>query len=263
MPTDCYGGMTFKWGDYEHVQGECYPAMVEARPIISDHGVRYATRYRVEVKGDLLARPGEPELNPVEINKRIDEFQKEYIEDYKDAGFFFSDGTPTQHNMINDAPLNLSGNRIVLRSWDNGDRPNEYANTRSFSITVESVFQTQEYEILEYHEKVQKIGTGGPIFTTYNTWQGAPVREQITDFSKVQHIQEGYVVGANGYPPAPLPYWPLEELQEQRKLTYTQPRFFGDPQFRKGIYYRLDYRYTFERPGPSALTPGQWQTFQQ
>ena len=252
-------GFTFFYGDYEHEKGEVYPQAIQVIPRINDDGVRWASLYRMQVAGDFCSSDG-TQLTVAQISTRISALNDAYQFDYKDCGFKDPDGNLTPHRMDTNDVYNLSGNRIVRRSWDNV-MPTEYANTRSFSVTIESLFQENYTEILAFREATTKRGTGGPIWKMYNLWDGTPYKEFITNTSKVTHVQTGTIIGMNTWPDPLLyapPYWPDEEMEWLRTITQTSPRNHGHPSFQKATHYRTDYTYFFQRTTASPFASRWW-----
>lgn len=257
MPSNC-GGLIFEYGDYQHKLGEVYPAAIEVRPARSKYGIKWASLYRIQIKGDFIADDG-TELGPTEITTRINELQDVYIRDYKDAGFLLSDGTRTPHYMETNNQYNLSGNHVTSRSWDHIHPANEYANTRSFTVAIDSVFEQDEsLGILYFKENVKKRGTGGPIYRWYNTWSGVPISQQISSYSVVSHVQSGVIVGMNTWPTPPPPYWPTEELIEKQVVIQESPDHFGRETMDKPKRYVTRYTYFFERAGYDPIQQLPW-----
>ena len=248
-------GMAFYWGSFNHPAGEVFPAKVERKPLYSDRNVRWATEYWLHVRGDLISETPGVELTPAEVTARVEAMDRAYNDDYKDCGFLM-DGAATPHRMLNSDPDSLSGNQIVYRSWDHVD-PAEYCNTRTFTIIVRAIFLHGRDRVISFNETVQKIGTGGKLWTLENTIDG-PQKVDILPLTKVIHVQRGTVVGTIGriFPPPPL--WPLEEQQWRRVVTFTNPKYFGDPRTRRPVHYRTDYAYFFERLGPDAVQGQNW-----
>jgi hypothetical protein len=241
-------GMIFQYGDYQHEKGEVYPQKIEIRPLLTEDGVRWASDYRMSLAGSFVNQS--PELDAAGVNTKIGEIEEAYRFDYKDAKFLLPDGvTETEHRMISDDPFNLSGNRIINFSWDNR-YPTEFANTRSFSVTIQARFLQSYSSILYFHETVQRIGTGGPMWRIYNRWDGTPFKEFISTESKVYHVQRGIIIGQSAWLPAPEPYWPDDEQVWRRSITQASPKFHGDLSFIKGTHYAKSYAYFFERVGP-------------
>jgi hypothetical protein len=246
------GELIWYYGSYEHPVGEVYPRNIEVRPLQSDMGVRWGTVFRMSVAGSFVNQS--PELTPKQVGTRIQDMKDAYRDDYKDCGFKHSDGTLTPHRIVNADPFNLSGTKIVHRSWDNV-YPTEYANTRSFSVTVQSLYLSEYNDVVYFHETTQKIGTGGEVWRLYNQWDGTPVRETVFNTSKVIHVTRGTIVGLYTWPTPPPPLWPLEEQEWKRQIVYGSPKHHGDLSFLKGTHYAVSYAYFFERNGPDATSP--------
>jgi hypothetical protein len=246
----------FFYGGYEHPAGEVYPTKLEIIPHFSEVGVKWGSTFAMEVSGNFL--DVNPELDPAGVNARISAMESAYKFDYRDCGFKFNDGSLTEHYLLTDDAFNLSGNKVVWRSWDNMT-PTEFANTRSFSIRIQAKFETNYNNVLEFRETLQQIGTGDEVWRLYNNFAGEPVKEVIFNQSKVLHVQKGYVVGMKGYIAIPDPIWPEEEQQWRRVNVKSTPRHHGHLSFDRETHYRTDYAYFFERIGADPLpVPSPW-----
>lgn len=253
-------GFVFYYGNYSHVPGEVYPKAIQVIPQPNQDGIRWASTYRMEIGGDFLNADGSA-MNSSQVSARIAQFDDVYKYDYQDCGFIDPDGGQTPHRLLTNDVDNLSGNRIVRRSWDNR-MPTEYANTRSFSVTIEALFRESYQEIIGFTESVSKKGTGGPVWELNQLWDGTPYKETVHNYSKVTHVQTGTIVGLNRYPDPLIispPYWPEEEKQWLRTITRYSPKYHGHPSFGdKGTHYRVDYTYFFERPTAAPLSNNLW-----
>ena len=239
-------GMQFFYGNYVHEKGEVYPEAIEIIPQYSAEGTKWAARYIWRLRGNFYQGNQSSELSPTQIGTKIQQLRNAYNDNYKDCGFLLDDGSMSQHQMISNDISNLSGNRVVRRSWDNLSET-EYANTRSFSFTIESLISQADSMLLSYSEGVSRTGTGGPTWKVRETWNGQPFKYYLTDKSKVVHIQQGEIVSLGTWFAPPLPYWPNEEMQEHRVITQHAPRMHGNG---IGTHYRMTYKYVFERLGP-------------
>lgn len=245
-------GMEFYYGDYTHTKGEVYPEKIEVIPRYSEDGVRWGSTYTWRIAGNFLGN--NPELSVSDISTKIEELRTAYNVDYKSCGFRDNDDTLTKHVMDNDDQNNLSGNRVTYRSWDNRG-PTEYANTRSFGMTIQSTWFTGASNLISWRESTTRIGNGGPIWGLRETWNGTPYRYTIANQSRVTHIQEGFITTMSGWALPPLPYWPAEEKGEQQMVRQFSPRHHGDPNFSKPTHYVTHYRYVFERLGTTPFNP--------
>jgi hypothetical protein len=248
-------GLKFFYGDYEHLPGEVYPSKIEVIPKFTPDGLRWGNQWTFRVKGNFV--DVEPELNPAGVNAKITAIYNAYHNNYKDVGFRLPDGSLTHHYMRNADRWNLSGNRVVYRSWDH-QTPTEFANTRSFSIGISALWRHSESDIISWNESTERTGTGGPIREARATWNGVPYMYTIAAQSKVVHIQQGEVVSFDDWVEPPPPYWPDEELVHLRVIQQNSPRFWGDPSFSKPTHFVLRYKYVFQRVGPTPVRPRNW-----
>lgn len=240
----------FVYGSFVHPSCECYPKRLLFNALHSDRGVRWGANLRLEVGGDLVSSTATA-LTPATLQTRIAALDAAYTNDYQDAGFKL-DNVWTPHSMLNSDDDNLSGNRILYRSWDNV-LPTEMANTRSFSVAIEAIYRQSYSEVLHFSETTSKIGTGGPMWRLYPTWTGVPVKEEITDQTPVIHRTSGKIVALSGFLSPPAPYWPDEEQQWRRTITYHSPTMHGDPS-KDLTHYVTTYSYSFLRLGPDPMT---------
>jgi len=244
-------GLKFFYGNYEHLVGEVYPAKIEVIPKFTPDGIRWATQYTFRLKGSFV--DVEPELSPSGVDTKINDILVAYRDDYKDCGFRLPDGTLTNHYMKSSDQYNLSGNRVVYRSWDH-QTPTEFANTRSFSIGISSLWNSSINNILSWNESVEKTGTGGPIREVRTTWNGIPYMYTIANQSKVTHVQQGEIVSLGTWATPPDPLWPNEELVHLRVIQQNSPKYWGDPSYTKPTHFVVRYKYIFQRVGPSPIT---------
>jgi hypothetical protein len=249
-------GFQFYYGTgdqpYIHPKGEVYPESIEIIPRFGEEGVRWAADYIWRLRGNFLdtiptRNPVTAELSMAEITTRINNMRTAYNRNYQNCGFLDDNGNQTSHVLTSNSNLNLSGNRVTRRSWDNLS-PTEYANTRSFSFTIQALMSMADSQIISFKEGVSKTGTGGPTWKVRETWSGEPYKYFLTRQSKVVHVQQGEIVSLGSWFSPPSPYWPLEEMQEHRVITMHTPRYHGN-----GIptHYRTTYKYVFERLGDS------------
>jgi len=240
-------GMQFYYGSYTHEKGEVYPEAIEIIPRYGPEGVRWAADYVWRLRGNFLQDPAQSaELSPSQISTKIDELRLAYNKNYQNAGFLLDDGSPSVHVLNSNDANNLSGNRVLRRSWDNLTE-GEYANTRSFSMTIGALYSAADSQVISFNEGISKTGSGGPTWKVRSTWNGTPYKYYLTKKSKVVHIQQGEIVSLGTWFGAPPPYWPNEEMEEHRVITMHTPKFHGN---NKPTHYRMTYKYVFERLGP-------------
>lgn len=249
-------GIYFQYGDYIHPAGEVYPQLIEARAVDSDRGYRWALDYRFQIGGNFCRDPNTP-LTPELISTRIAELEAAYSDDYKDFGFKFANGTNTSHWVESDNTFNLTGNRVLARSW-RYDSQAELANTRSFSITLGCRILANFSSVLYFQETVSQVGTGGPRWTFRERFQGIPIRKDITERTPVLLTQRGIIIGATASISPPQPWWPSDEQEDQRIIERVSPRLHGHPSFGKFTHYGVKYAYQFARAESPNQSPNTW-----
>jgi len=249
-------GLIFEYGSYRHERGEVYPQMIEIMSVDSDRGYRWAFDYRMQIAGNFCQAPDNP-LTPATIDAKILALTNAYGDDYRDFGFLFGDLTRTSHYMETDHVDNLSGNKVLSRSWDY-QSPAEFANTRSFQIRLGAKVFSSYSSILYFQETVSQRGTGGPRWNYQERWQGEPIREDITEKTAVEIYQRGIVVGANSFVQPPPPWWPDDEQQEFRYIERVSPRLHGHPSFAKATHHTVRYSYKFMMAVSPNQNPNIW-----
>lgn len=248
-------GMQFYYGNYVHEKGEVYPEAIEIIPRFGPEGVRWGADFIWRLRGNFFHDPTQSsELTTAQVGTKIEALRTAYNRTGQNCGFLLDDGTQSKHVLNSNDTYNLSGNRVTRRSWDNLSEC-EYANTRSFSFTIQALYQMADSNLISYNEGISKTGTGGPTWKVRANWRGIPYKHYLTKQSKVVHVQQGEIVSLGGWFAAPAPYWPNEEMEEHRVITMHSPRHHG----RTGgspTHYRMTYKYVFERLGPDPnFTP--------
>jgi hypothetical protein len=251
-------GLVWQYGSYRHRPGEVYPQLIEIRPVLSDRGVRWATDVRMTVGGSLCRHPATP-LTPADISSEILTLDSAYQLDYQDFGFLLPDsgGTRTAHFVENDDVNNLSGNKVISRSWLYQSAA-EFANTRSYQITVGARFREAFSQILHFQERITLYGNGGPSWSYRPTWQGYPVRENVSERTPVSIVQSGMIVTLSTLPVAPAPWFPEWEQGEFRIIERISGQVHGHNSFGRATHYGLRYSYRFAMPESPNQQPRFW-----
>ena len=258
-------GLTWYWGNYKHPAGEVYPQVIEARPLFSDRGVRWATTVRYQVGGDICFTNAEKaaitsgsKTEQETLTERIEALETAYSDEYKDFGFLLDDGlTPTAHGITNSQADNMSGNRILSVSFPSR-LPTEYTNTRSFQCTVQATLLDSLSQIVYLKEEIYWMGTGGERWTYRPRYVGAPIRQTIYNQTPVRIVQEGTVIGLTGRPTVPSPWWPDDEHVDRRLIKRVNPKLHGHDSFDRRTHYALRYRYQFSQASVSLQEPNYW-----
>ena len=243
-------GVTFYHGDFTHRPCEVYPKRFSVQNLRGANGITWAKKYTLEIGGDLVGADG-TELDANEVVARIALLDAAYADEYQNCGFTMQDGATTVHTLLTNDAANLTGNRIVYRSWEHL-HPGELANTRSFAVRFEALFRHDNGPVFEYTERTRKFGTGGPKWQLYEAANGTIQKVFVTPKTKVVHITAGELVSGVPLPPTD-PLWPLEEQGWRREIEIGTPIDHGHPTG-KFTHYRTRWQYHFERLGPSALT---------
>lgn len=250
-------GLIFQYGGYRHQAGEAYPQMIEIRPVYSQRGIRWASDIRFQIGGSFCRDPSNP-LDPADTGTLIEQMDNAYLHDYSDFGFLYADGTTkTPHYLYNDAPFNLSGNKVLGRSWTY-QTPAEFANTRSYSISLGARVLESYSQILYFKETIRLVGNGGAKWDYRTRWQGAPIRENISQQTPVHVIQRGTVITTTGIITAPAPWWPDDEVGEDRVIERIGPDQHGHLSFSRATHYGLEYSYHFRMATSPAQQPSIW-----
>jgi len=177
-----------------------------------------------------------------------------------DFGLFQNDGTtPTKHVLLTANTIN--GTRFelewvkgqVLAAGGNGA---QYVNRRSFVGRMFAEVAANEKEIIDWHEDMRQIGTGGIEKALKESLTGAPEKQEVQQQTGVILIQEGYAVGWSAYPSFPAP----NSAPDLRVKLVVQEK--GTPKFGRNLStrYPIRWRYYHELvtapgsvPTPTAL----------
>lgn len=234
----------YKYGAYQFEAGECDLLRTNVINKLSPRGNRLMREVTHFIRATIIAD------TQADLSARIAEIQNAFSFDYQDAGLWLDSTTPSQHLLTNDA-FCVSGVRVLQRSFPEGGG-DEYVTARTFSATIQAVYDDADSQYVEWHEDLQFTGTCGPTFEWIDGWFG-PVLSQTAESSVQTIIQRGHGVayGAILVPPGPL--FPSYEHLEKRTITYGSPRFLGN-QFR---FYPTSWTYVFSSNVPLSGFPNQ------
>lgn len=136
------------------------------------------------------------------------------------------------HSMTNSGDC-ASGVRVVQKSFPRGDGA-EFANRRSFSFTVQAIYDALSGDdLVSWQETVEVIGNGGPDFYILRS-EYVPVAITTSPFTEVRIRQSGMAVGYNSYPVPPGyvggtgPAGTVTEYGPARRITRTTPQQMGN-----------------------------------
>jgi hypothetical protein len=133
----------------------------------------------------------------------------------------------------------------------------EHVNYRSFELTIGGDFPVDGSGPiwLSWTETVQLIGTGGPRRITIETINGPVIRQTTTLKTKVRGLQTGRgIAWTASNPQPPGPYYPQDELLDERTIAGISPERIGNAFRNRGIQWT--YRYEFVGPVGLYLPAG-------
>ena len=155
---------------------------------------------------------------------RITEIENGLKQDGKD--FRYEVNSTLAHSMLNGSDC-ISGTRIVARSFPRGDAA-ELSNRRSFSFTVQGIYDAVDDDLVSWQETVETIGDGGPRFYVLESAIGIPVAIYTANNTIVTYRQTGMAVGYSAHPIPPGPVNPAGELRPQRRITRMSGKQMGN-----------------------------------
>lgn len=234
----------WKYGSYSHPESEINVANITVRNIHSGRGRLRNVLFTYHLRGEICA------TTTAEITSRIAEIEAAYSVEGRDFGLYLDTNTPTAHTLSNSHPNNLSGNRILQRPSFPVGGPTEYATGRTFDIIVQALFASPEAQILEYHETIRYIGTGGPSVYVRNMLKGPPKLYLQCQRTAQRIVQSGRSIGFNGYVEPSGPIFPSYEHVDERMVEYGTPQFHGQ----QATEWPMQWAYYMSSP-VSAIVP--------
>lgn len=233
----------YRYGSYDFEAGECDLVRVNVTNRMSPRGnrvIREVTHFiRALVCKDTQA----------DLSAEIEAIQLAFSNDFQNAGLWLDSSTPSKHLLDNDDVFNISGTRVLQRSFPEGGG-DEYNTARTFSATIQALYDDADSHLLEWQESLEFTGTTGPTFEWRPGWF-APYREQTSEQSIQYIIQRGSALGYGAYVIEPPPLFPAYEHVERRNVKYGTPAFMGR-QFRN---FPTEWVYYFSSNTPLSGTP--------
>lgn len=227
--------MIIKWGSYAHTDNEAQLVRYDVQPRKSQRGQRLELSYRAHIRGELKDTSGQAALTT-----KIQSLISAYDQNYQDFILLDNSGNSTPHSILNSDPRNVSGNRVVYRSWDGTD-PVEYATIRTYEIVIEAIMAQPESNLVYLTERVTYIGTGGRIWSADNTQYG-PQATVLYPSSWKHVLQDGYAIFYTGPAVPNGPLYPSNfEHEEQRRIVPMEPSFRGQGY----THYPISWHYSF------------------
>lgn len=245
--------MYFQYGAYRHQPDEVNFANFRIFPVRSNNGIRIATRYEMQLAGELIVDPTltDKVACQADLTNKIHNLVNAYKDDYRDAGFYQDNGLPTPHILPNNHVDNLTGNIVIQRNWPVGDN-HEYASCRTFSLGISAMFKNAYSQVLEYDDSIEQRGDGGSVIRWYNKRFGAPGYQILNNQSFVVYHHRGRMVTLDSFPMPPIP-------------LYTRPFYLGDAttiirsgptRYAQGYrMYSVTWHYMYVLPTQALLLP--------
>lgn len=229
----------WKWGAFEHEANEINVVNISVRNIHSGRGTLKHVLFTYHLRGEIC------NVSTVaEISSRIAAIEVAYSTEFQNCGLYI-DGVATAHVLANNHPNNISGNRIIQRpSFPEGGAV-EYATGRVYDIVIQALFASPESQIIEFNERIQYIGTGGPRVDVRDMVKGPPKLYQRCQRTAQRIIQSGSSVGFNAYLEPSGPLYPNYEHVDQRVLIQ------GSPEFRGQQYSEFPMQWAFYMSNPN------------
>jgi hypothetical protein len=223
--------MRLQYGNYEHDIDEVWFDIFKT-PIYSETGLRRGHRETWVINGYLKAD------SVANLTSAMLELRNGYGQNRGNLGFYEDDGTPTDH-ILNDSET-IGGTRVVDFRWLDS-RNAEYVRYRSYRVVVEADIVDSGAIILQWRERIQRIGSGGPIDRWIWTLNGAPQKQRVNQQSTYRTIQMGWAVGQFDYPTIATPI-SVNDLHQERTVVSPQtPRYADGDRIEFPIYWRYEF----------------------
>lgn len=237
--------MILKYGSYSHGDGTCAVQM-QRTPKRDSTGRRFGYTERWTVDGWIIG------TGPSDLAGKIATLEAAYASDGQSLGLY--DGA-TSIRVLNSS-ASVGGCRVIeAPSYPEGGGP-EYANRRSFRLTVEADFQDGSAANLEaFQESVTITGTGGSRFVTLVPLDGLPIQQTVNRRTPVQIVQSGSAMGLASWPLTPSPLFNSFERLDRRQITRAGPERQADGSYR---HYGVSWTYEFELPAYMTANPHLW-----
>ena len=227
--------MRIAWGNYQFDENAAQLVSFSVRPRISQRGQRMELVYTAHVHCELKSTSGQSAITTL-----INDFIAAFDQNYQDFTLYDNSSVVTPHSFSNSDIRNVSGNRVIQRSWDGVD-PVEYALIRTLDVVVQAVMAEPESNLLYFSERLTTIGTGGPVWSADNTQYG-PQSTLLYPSSWRHVVQQGHAVYYFGPAVANGPFFPSNfEHLERRRIVRGEPAFRGQGYTHYPISWHYEY----------------------
>lgn len=227
--------MRVSWGGYQFDENAVQLVSFSVRPRNSHRGNRMELVYTAHLRAELKTTSGQAAITTL-----IRDFITAFDQNYQDFVLVDNSGVETPHTFRNSDPRNVSGNRVIQRSWD-GQDPVEYALVRTADVVVQAIMAQPESGLIYLTESLTTIGTGGMVWSADNT-QNGPQATVLYPSSWRHVVQQGHAIYYFGPATENGPLFPLNfEHQERRRIVRGEPQFRGQGYTHYPISWHYEY----------------------
>jgi hypothetical protein len=206
------------YGGHRHPDHEVNLVKLETVSVYSERNLRMYETRTVYLSGEIQ------EDDPLRMTQKIQQLQAAYASDGLDFRYHLA-ANNVPHQLINSADC-LSGVKVLQRpTFPDGDGA-QLATTRSFSITLQAIYDAPESDLVMWEEEIETIGDGGPLFFIVDTVDG-PQGVVVAPRTAQYYIQKGRAVGYNSYPSPAPPVNPAGLIGPRSRLGRKSGRNLG------------------------------------
>lgn len=194
--------MQLKYANFLFSAGEAYPAFFGQRRVYNNRGRAQSLVKRIDVRGEIIA------VGQLAINTRIGQILDALSLEGGSVAFLMDSGAETHIRM---PAAGSRGVRIVENTLSEEEGRAHFATGHPFSIAFEAEYGIADSDpYVQYEETITKIGNGGQRTVIQELDTGQPVEQVVATNTPVVMLQDGFAVGASGYPPFPVPIYGVD-----------------------------------------------------
>lgn len=224
--------MKIRYGGYEHDTDEC-SIQIGTQNERSGIGIVQSSVTTVTISGMLQA------ASVSALTTALRELETAYSVDGRDLGLYTDAGVSTAHVWI--AGQCDSIRVISPPSYPVGDGA-EYTTFRRYQIVIEIRKPVAGgSEVVEWSQRIEEMGDGGPVILWIPCYNGPPVRQEIQPSSTRKIIQSGQAVGRTGYPTPPAPIYPEAVKRDSSRISRESPKMVNPSR-----YFAVQWQYEME-----------------
>lgn len=241
------GYSVLTYGSYSHAAGEAKLDGINRQTTFDERGGKDRRVEIWNVSGLLTAS------SQSALTSAMEAMQAAYAVHNVDVAFKPDGSSTGAHYMT--AAAALQGPRCSSFSWGN-QVESEYSVHRSYSLTIEGVFEYEgAADNISFSESVQVAG-GGPRKQLVEFISGPPQEFALCEKTIITATQSGRAVGRDTYPIPPEPLWPANEDLNRRSITQDSPTRNESDSIK---YFGINWSYTFNfTEWPEGGTPHTW-----